>query len=310
MGRLSNIRIVDPVLTQLTRGYSNAEMVAEVLFPLVGGLTKEAGKVPQWGKEAFKLYNTERAIRAMSNRIAPEGITPIDFVMDEHDLEYPIDYREEDESMLPLEQNGARVTMGGIMLRREKQAADLAQDTTNYASANKITLAGTSQFTDTDNSDPIGVIDDGKEAIRAKIGKRPNTMVFGASSFTAAKNHPALIEKIKYSMKGIVTIELMKEIFGIANIAVGEAVYADDDGAFHDIWGDNIILAYVPESAPGAQRSQYEPSYGYTLRKKGMPETDTRMESGGKIKVVRNTDNFVCKLVGAEAGYLITDTNG
>jgi len=310
MSRLSNIRIVDPVLTQLARGYSNAEYVAEALFPLVEGLSKEAGKIPQWGKEAFKLYNSERAIRAMSNRINPEGITPLDFSMTEHDLEYPIDYREEDESMFPLERRGTSVTMGGIQLRREKKAADLAQDASNYSADNKITLAGTDQFTDKDNSDPIGVVEDGKDAVRAKIGKEPNTMVMGPTTFKSLKVHPALIEKIKYSMKGILTIDLLKEIFDVDKVVVGKAIYSADDGTFYDIWGDNIVLGYVPQVASSDERSEYEPSYGYTLRKKAMPETDTRMENGGKIKVVRSTDIYDVVLVGAEAGYLITNTNG
>ena len=310
MGRLANLRIVDPVLTQLARGYTNAQFIAEALFPMVAGLAKEGGQIPQWGKDAFKLYNSERAIRALSNRINPEGITLLDFVLKEHDLEYPIDYREEDESMFNLERRGASVTMDGILLRREKAAADLAQNAANYDAANKITLAGTDQFSDYDNSDPIGVVDDGKEAIRSKIGKRPNTMVLGAATYKVLKEHPALISKIQYSMKGIVTVDLMKEIFDIKNIVVGEAIYANDAGAFTDIWGDNIILGWVPEAATGEQRSEYEPSYGYTLRKKGMPEADTRMENGGKLKVVRSTDNYEVMLVGAEAGYLITDTNG
>ncbi len=72
MGTLSNKRIVDPVLTEISRGYTNAALIGTNLFPVVS-VTKEAGKIPQFNKEAFKIYNTERAIRAKSNRISPEG---------------------------------------------------------------------------------------------------------------------------------------------------------------------------------------------------------------------------------------------
>ncbi len=306
MGRLEDLRVVDPVLTTLARGYSNAELVATLLF-LIVLVEKEAGKIPQFGKEAFKIYNTERAIRANSNRISPEGRTTIDFVMDEHDLEYPIDYREKNEDIFNLEEHATNVVTGGISLRLEKKAADLAQDANNYPIGNKITLAGNSQFTDKVNSDPIGVIDGAKNAVRGKIGKEPNTMVLGPTTFMALKNHPQLIDKIKYAMKGVITLDLMKEIFDIPKITVGKAIYASDAGTFTDIWGDNIVLAYVPNT-PAEKRTVYEPSFAYTLRKRGKPEIDKRDENG-KLEIVRNTDILIPKIVGAEAGYLIKDTN-
>ncbi len=230
-------------------------------------------------------------------------------VLEEHDIEYPIDYRESDEDMFNLERHATSVTMEVIRLRHEKECADLAQNSSNYPTGNKIVLSGASQFTDYANSDPIGVIDDGKEAIRRKIGRRPNTMVMGAATYMVLKEHPQLLDKIKYSMRGVVTVELMREIFGIERIFVGEAIYAQDDGTFVDLWGDNIILAWVPVR-PSDQRNVYEPSFGYTPRKRGMPETDTYDENGGKLHVVRTTDIFKAVIVGAEAGYLIEDTNG
>ena len=89
MGRLSNLRIVDPVLTNLSIGYSNADLVGDVLFPFVP-VDKEGAKIPRFTKEAFKIYNTERALRAKSNRINPEDGDSLTVSLDEHDLEYLI----------------------------------------------------------------------------------------------------------------------------------------------------------------------------------------------------------------------------
>lgn len=307
MGRLSKLRVVDPVLTSLAVGYTNAEMVCDVLFPIVP-VDKEGGKIPKFTKEAFKLYNTERALRAKSNRINPEDIGSVDVILDEHDLEYPIDYRESDEAAFPLEAHATNVVTEGIRLRCEKACADIAQNTANYGAGNKIVLAGTSRFTDKANSDPIGVFEDGKEAVRGKIGRYPNTAVIGAASWKAIKQHPQFIERIKYSMKGVLTVELLKEILEIENIAIGRSVFSNDLGTFGDLWGDNIVLAYVAPNRSGAERTPYEPSFGYTLRKKGMPQIDKRTEDG-KLELVRNTDVFRPYLLGADSGYLIADTN-
>ncbi|MCM2494551.1 hypothetical protein [Burkholderia glumae] len=307
MGRLSKLRIVDPVLTNLAIGYTNAEFIGQHLMPVVE-VEKEGGKIPKFGKESFRLYKTERALRANSNRMNPKDPDAVDVILDEHDLEYPIDYREDQESAFPLEQAAVQTTGDAIQLRREKMIADIAQNLASYAAGNKKQLTAAENFT-ADKSDPIGIVEDGKEAIRMKIGRRPNTMVIGASAYKTLKNHRQLVEKIKYSMKGIVTVDLLKEIFEVGNIVVGEAIYADDRDRFNDIWGANIVLAYVPLQRGSQPRTPYEPAYGYTLRKKGNPVVDTRVE-GGKLELVRNTDIFRPYLLGADAGYLITGVNG
>lgn len=307
MTRLATLRGADPVLTTIARGYSNAEFIADALFPFCP-VPKEAGTFMQFGKEAFKLYNTLRAIRAASNRMNPEGMTPIAFATNEHDLEYPIDYRESAEAMFNLQKHATVTVQDIIMLQMEYAAAVLAQTAANYPTGNKITLSGTSQFTDKTNSDPIGVVDDAKEAIRQKIGRYPNTMIMGASAFKSVKEHPDCVDKIKYSQKGVVTVDILKEIFDIETLKVGKAVYADDDGTFSDVWSDNITLAWVPKQQSGIDHNPYAPSFGYTFRRTGYPFVD-RYEEKKKVEVVRDTDNYSVQMVGSDAGYLISDTN-
>jgi hypothetical protein len=59
MGRLSKLRIVDPVLSALALGYSNAEFIGDQLLPFVT-LDKEGGKIPRKSRECgiFYLLNT------------------------------------------------------------------------------------------------------------------------------------------------------------------------------------------------------------------------------------------------------------
>jgi len=305
MGRLSNLRVVDPILTSLAIGYSNAQLVAEILMPFVY-TDKEGGKIPKFGKEAFKLYQTERALRAKSNRINPEDIGSVDVVMDEHDLEYPIDYRETAESAFPLQRLAVNTVTEAIRLRHEAMVAAMVQHPASYGASNKLILSGTSQFTHKD-SDPEGVVDDAKDAVSAKIARDPNTMVIGKSAWRALKRHPQLKAILSDDRSRLVQLADLREIFEIENIVVGKAIKADDRGATSDIWGDNIVLAYVPQNKPD-QRSEFEPSFGYTLRKRGQPVVDTRTEDG-KVELVRNTDIFRPYLLGAEAGFLIGDTN-
>ncbi len=304
MGRLSKLRVVDPVLTNLATGYTNEQFVGDQLMPFVL-VDKEGGKIPLFGKEHFKVYSTERALRAKSNRINPEDIGEVDVALDEHDLEYPIDYREDAESAFPLQARATNTVVEGIRLRHEAMVAGMVQNPANYSVGNKIALSGASRFTD-DTSDPEGVVSDAKAAVRAKIVKEPNTMVIGYSTWRVLKRHPKLKAILSDTRSRLVQLADLREIFEIENIVIGRAVKASDAGVTTDIWGDNMVLAYVPKAS--GDRSPYEPSFGYTLRKKGNPVVDTRTEDG-KIELIRNTDIFRPFLLGADAGYLISDTN-
>ena len=306
MSTQKNHRIVDPVLTNIARGYTNASLIGTKLFPVVN-VNKEGGKIPQFTKEAFKVYNTERAIRAKSNRVSPEGRTTIDYALTEHDLEYPMDYREIDEDILPLKVHASQVTTDGISLRLEKLIADLSQALATYPSGNKVTLGASDKF-DNDTSNPFTIFDTAKEAIRGKIAKRPNVCVLGALAYKALKNHPLILDRIKYTQHAVITPELLRNLLDFEELYVGDAVYADDSDNFNDIWSDNAVIAYVPPAPSNSDRTIYEPAFAYTLRKKSYPIVDTYDESG-KVNIVRNTDIFVPKVVGAEAGYLINDTN-
>lgn len=256
---LSNKRIVDPVLTKIARGYVNPQLIGTFLFPVVP-VSKEGGKIPQFGKEAFKIYNTERAIRAKSNRISPEGRTTIDFTLEEHDLEYPMDYREIEEDVLPSKIYATHVVSDGINLRLEKLIADLSQNLSSYPTGNKVTLSSANQFTNS-SSDPFTIFDTAKEAIRAKIAKRPNVCILGAASFNALKNHPAVLDRIKYTQKAVVTAEILRNLLEFQQLYVGDAVSAADDGTFSDIWTDNSVVAYVPNAKSDIPRNYFEPAF-------------------------------------------------
>ena len=285
MGRLSKLRVVDPVLSALALGYSNAEFIGDQLLPFVT-LDKEGGKIPRFGKDVFRLYATERALRAKSNRINPEDA----------------------EAAFPLQAHATNRVVEGIRLRHEAMVAAMTQNPANYPAGNKIALSGSAVFTDP-NSDPEGVVDEAKAAVRNKIVKEPNTMAIGYKAWRALKRHPKLKAILSDTRSRLVQIADLREIFEIENIVVGKGIYSTDNGVVTDLWGGNLVLAYVPKAAPAVAgdapvRSAYEPSFGYTLRKKGNPVEDTRTEDG-KLEIIRNTDIFRPYMLGAEAGYLV-----
>lgn len=303
MGRLEELR-VNAYLSKVARGYTNSAFIAENLFPVIDS-DLEKVDIFEFNKEAFQVYDTERSIRANSNVISPKGFNKKTTTLTEHDLAYPIDYREEEESkVVKLQLHATNVVTEGLKLKHEKQCADLVQNTDNYDNTNKIVLSGTSLFSNS-ASDPEGVIDDAKNAISGKIAQEPNTMVMGYDAFKDLKKHPKLRELVSTSQTRIITLELMKQIFDIENIYVGKSVFVNGSNEFVRVWGNNIVLAYVPKLD---SRTEYDPSFAYTVRKKDSLKIDEYTKEGNKVKYIRATDIYTPFLVGPDAGYLIKNS--
>lgn len=303
----SQARVIDPVLTQIARGYKNADFVGGALFPTVP-VDQRGGQIITFGKEDFRLYATGRAPGANTKRVQ-YGYLGSAFALKQHALEgtVPFEIMQEANKTPGIDMGRVAImrTQNVISLRLEKDQADKARNAASYAASNKITLAGTSQFNDYTNSNPSDVIEAGKEAIRAKIGRRPNTAVIGAKVFSKLKYHPLLLDRIKYTGRDNVTTELLAALWEIPNVRVGDAVYADAADAFQDIWGKDIVLGFTETSSLADMGL---PSYGYTYQLRAHPIVETPYQDRNtKSWVYPVTDEVDPVIAGAEAGYLITN---
>lgn len=299
---LAKLRVQDPVLTELAQGYYNLDLIGEHLMPVVE-IDKEAGKIPTFGRLAFRLTSTVRELRGKSNRLDPEDIGSIDVTLDENDVEFPIDYREENESSFSLQHYAVNTTQDVIALGREKQIADLAQDENNYDATNKVVLSGASKFSDP-KSDPFIIFSNAITAVKRATGRKPNVCVIAADVWGILKEHPKVLAKIQNVQVALVDETTFAKLINVEKVVIGEAVH-EEGGELKDIWSNSIVLAYVPKVAKGRKRSIYEPAYGYTVRRKGGLFVDKYNEQGGKLQVVRTTDIHRPHLVGKPAGYLI-----
>ncbi|GAB6173285.1 MAG: hypothetical protein QMC95_06505 [Desulfitobacteriaceae bacterium] len=301
-----NVRVVDPVLTTIAQGYKPVGLVGDLVLPIVE-TEKMGGLIRRFGPDDFKLYNTRRANQAKSARIQPNEGDTIKLALHEESLEIPIDVNEREEApnQTELEARRTRVVTNNILTRKEKDQADAVLNPANYAAGHVLDLSGTSMWSDYANSNPIEDIEDGKTTVRQKIGRRPNTLVLGASSWDKLKEHPKLIARIQYAVKGVLTVDLVKEIFNVDNIVIGESVYADSKDVLHDIWPNAAVLAYVPTAQ---ERGEEIPSFGYTFRKKGHPRSGMYKE-GNKLDIIEVWDIYDPMVLGPTAGFLIRNTN-
>lgn len=304
------------ILTNIATGYSNNQFVGENLFPVVT-VDKEVGKVPKWGKEAFKTFKTRRAMGADSNEMDLSQFSTIDFRLDENDLEARIDHREYTEALYNVKARAITEVMDKIKLGYELEQANLAQNLALYPSTNKVTKS-TGEYYDIASVDFVKDILLRKQKVADLIGQEPNTMLFGGKVWSALRFHPILKDYL-YSQNlapsvtaAMVTEEQMKTIFGVDNFVIGKGLYVDppapgaEIGPFKNIWGNSIILAYVAPPS-GMETTPFKPSFGYTLRKSGYPYADEDTKPNKKVDWVRATDMYAIKIVGTESAYIIDD---
>jgi len=305
---LSQARVIDPILTDVAQGYRNAGMVGLFLFPYVP-VMQRGGKIISFGKEDFALYNTQRAPGANTKRVQ-FGYASTNYALEQHRLEAVCPWELQQEASVVAQVNLANIAVKKVQniiaLRLEKAQADLAVNASNYAATNKTTLSGSSQWSDySGTSNPSRDIETGKEAIRAQIGRRGNTVLLSAQAFKACKQHPAIIDRLKYTGRDVVTADLLASLWDVDQVVVGDAVYTDSTGAIIDVWGKSVVVAYTVK---GSSADMGEPTYGYTYRLDGAPivEEGYRDENAAS-DIYPVTDEVSPQLTAPLSGYLITN---
>lgn len=131
-----------------------------------------------------------------------------------------------------------------------------------------------SQFVQWDqaSSDPLANFTKFENAFDLLTGFMPNKMIVGVDVWAALKNHPAILDRIKYTQRGVVTEDLVASFFGVEEFMVARAtqtaVAQVNDAATQDaaatysrvVNSKAALLCYAP-SAP----SLLTPSAGYTF---------------------------------------------
>lgn len=303
----SQARVVDPVLSTVAQGYQNSLLVGNALFPHVP-VGQRAGKVLAFGKESFMAYETARAPGSAIRRINL-GYSNSAYALVDHALAaaVPIEVMEEAQAVPGINLAGpaVRTVQDALALRLEIEQATLATTAGNYQASNKTTLSGTSQWSDFGTtSDPISDIETAKDAVRGKIGKRPNVVVVGASVLAKLRQHPKIVDRIKYTGRDVATLDLLASLFGVQQVLVGDAVKATDAGVFSDVWGKSVVVAYTEL---GSQAEMGRPSFGYTYQLGGYPMVSPARYDADSRTWIYDVIDAVKPVIAADlAGYLIS----
>lgn len=226
--------VVDPVLTALAVGFRNpvATRIADQVLPRypVGGEKFKWTEYPI--SEAFNVPDARVGRRGRVQQLEFSGTERTSEVED-FGLDSPIPYsdieaaeaaRAMGRSAYNPEAHTVAMLTDTVENIREVRVAQLVHSLATYATDKRITLAGTAQFSDFANSDPIGVI---RTGMSATLIHRPNTMVMGIDVWNRLSSHPLIVNAVKGNVtnSGIVSREEFLNLFrgeGITELLVGE----------------------------------------------------------------------------------------
>jgi hypothetical protein len=124
-------------------------------------------------------------------------------------------------------------------------------------------------YWDSESSEPIKDITKASIQMASATGYRPNTLVLSPYVFNALKEHFDILDRIKYTERGIVTTALLASLFEVDNVYVAWAVVNNASKGAQDnidfVMGKNALLCYSnPNPALKA------PSAGYIFAWTGL----------------------------------------
>lgn len=269
---------IDRALTQISIGYFQdaSVYIADKVFPTIP-VIKQSDRYFAYKKEDW--FRDDAAERGLGDESAGGDYeidnTPTYFC---RKIAYHKDVFEEDransDDPLTPDSDATDFVVDKLLLRRECawastyfKAGVWSADWGGAAAAD----AGTKKvkYWDDTTSDPVGDIKKRCTDIQETTGKRPNTLVIGQRVFDALSEHPDVLDRIKYTETGVVTISLLASLFNVERVLIAGAIkntaQKGQAAQMEFIFGKNALLCYV-EKKPSLKKA----SAGYIFTWKGL----------------------------------------
>lgn len=268
---------IDRALTEISIAYTQApnSFIADKVFPVVP-INKQSDRYFMYKKEDWFRDDAEERAAATESAGGDYEIdnTPSYFC---RKYAYHKDVTEEDransDDPLTPDSDAVDFVTDKLLLRREIQWATkyfaASIWATQYNGVVAAPGAGERLHWNDINSTPIEDITAAATDIQENTGKRPNKLVIGQRVFDALKNHPDILDRIKYTQKGVVTVELLAMLFEVEQVLIAGAIKntanKGQTASMDFILGKHALLCYA---AP--RPSLKQPTAGYIFAWKGL----------------------------------------
>lgn len=297
----------DGALSNVSVQYQNGEYIADQVIPPTPAAQK---------KGTYKVYDKAERFTIPPTIVGPKSIpnevdwnaTDDNFLCKDYGLEEFVSNEDIDNASAPIQPmaDAAEFVTNLMLLDKEKQVADAVFLAANYATANKIDIAGAWTTLTTD------VVAQLHTGIRACFA-RPNVLVMGIDTWLKFMRNEKVIAFIKGSLNDqSVSKEEVAKAFGLQKVFVGEARYnsAKKGQTLTDamVWdGTNAGKggAALLRVAQPTLRDVVSFSHFHWKKRQAFTYPSVRGAYAGKI--VRVVETRVMKTVATDVGYLFQD---
>ncbi|WP_020179791.1 hypothetical protein [Methylopila sp. M107] len=310
--------VTDATLTAIAIGYRNPALsfIADRVLPPTPVFSEKF----KWNR-----YPLKEGFAAPDNRVGRTGQVPrVDFsateetsAVEDYGLEAAIPNSDINEAarMRELGQTNVDPEQQAVMgiadynlIKREQRVAALVHNPNTYAASRRLTLSGTSQFSDYANSDPIGVM---KSAIAGTLIYRPNTAAMGPSVWQYMSSHPHLVNAVKGNLtnRGMITKEQFAALFDLKEVLVGEAFLdtapKGQPASLSRVWGKHLALLHVnPQASPrNGITFGFTARYGSAIAGR-FEDRNVGLEGGVIVRAGQREKELV---VAADVGFLLAN---
>jgi hypothetical protein len=307
---------IDVPLSNISIAFINddASFIAPQIYPVLP-VGKQSDKYFIFDKADWFRVNETRRERKAPPQIVEFSVSSESYFADNFALAHELAFEDKNganaDAALDIDTSAVNFVMHGLKLDWENRVASQLTSTSNVGSSN--TLSGTDQWSDFANSDPFNDVEVGKEAIQSSTGRKANLMVIGQPVVNKLRNHPDIIDRIKYTQTAFIQdgeSALLAQAFGVDRVLIGSAVkntaIEDLSASMSFIWGKDVLIAHVAPT-PGLRTASLGYAFRWTVP--GIPDMIAERHifqdrHAERIEVGYFQDE---KIVASEMGYLIKD---
>jgi hypothetical protein len=257
--------------------YRNKSYIGDRVFPIIDTANPKA-KITKYLKGAW--FRNEAALRAAGARAKRGSFPTTEVSLSTKEYAFAKEITDEDRKNAALpnapalkpEQDAIEFCSDKIDLYKEIMIAQLIKDTT-WIDGNAAGEDANGLWAASGSNTFLVDIMTGQKAIQGATGMKANVLLLDYGTFMSLKQESTILEKIKYTQRGVLTIDLLAALLELDEVLVGEALVnvsketkAGTEWSAQKIWEvtatKGMGLLFHRASAPGLKT----PSSGYQVR--------------------------------------------
>lgn len=264
---------VNPVMTAVAIAYRNPDvaLIADAVLPRTPPLATKKFKYMTFDKaQGFTVPDTKVGRKSEPNVVEFGGAEVVDETQD-YGLDdiVPNDDIEADNQGVDPRNLAVMNTTGLVQLDREVRVAGKVFAAATYPAANKVVLAGASQWSDA-ASDPLTAILTAMDGMLV----RPNVLVLGRAVFTKLVTHAKIVQAIRNTAQGAgkATARELAELLEVQEVLIGEAwvntAKKGQAAVMARAWGKHAAMLFRNRAAIQAKtaNNQNGVTFGFTAQ--------------------------------------------